>query len=127
MNINSLFGDADNISRFQGEPGKRQELVLKVTAIIPLDMGYAVEIVKFSDLTGNEFVWFASKRSELEPGSTWNMKATVKRHSRFRGIEQTVINRPRFISPYVPPFVREQQPEDIEVSDQSVADAFLAI
>lgn len=102
MNLDEIFPD-DSRSQFVSEIGKRQEFILRVDHIRQLQMGYAVEMVKFSDLTGNQFVWWASKDSNLSCGTVYMIRATVKKHSVFREIRQTVINRIKVLGEYDEP------------------------
>lgn len=54
------------------------------------------DIVKFRDLDGNLFVWFASGYTELEREDRISIKGTIKEHSEFRGVKQTTLTRCKF-------------------------------
>lgn len=61
-------------------------------------------IYKFRDADGNCIVWKTKKfMPEWCPDDMWNavdveVRATVKEHTEYRGVKQTVINRPQFKS-----------------------------
>ena len=48
-------------------------------------------LYKFVDEKGNVFVWWASKKIQISDGMT--LKGTVKDHSEYNGVKQTVITR----------------------------------
>jgi hypothetical protein len=118
MRLSDLFDVEPEIdlssSQYVGEVGCRQEFILKFERSVKLEMGYAVMLYGFIDLQDNEFVWFASKESsEFELGCTYRVKATVKRHQKYRGTKQTAINRLKVIGPYIRPIEKA----DIEVAE----------
>lgn len=49
------------------------------------------------DVGGSTVVYFGSFGSEYEKGSTVEFMATVKEHGEYRGVRQTVVNRPRVV------------------------------
>jgi len=54
-------------------------------------------IYKFADDVGNAVTWITSCNRRLEEGRVYQVKATVKKHSEFRGVRETCINRPVFL------------------------------
>ena len=54
------------------------------------------DIVKFRDLKGNLFTWFASGYTDLERGDRISIKGTVKNHDTYRGVKQTILTRCKF-------------------------------
>lgn len=50
-------------------------------------------IYKFADAAGNVFTWFASNDQDLERGQTYTIKATVKGHTQYNGVNETQITR----------------------------------
>jgi hypothetical protein len=76
-----------------GTVGKREEFELTVISVRYLDSEWGVsKLHKMVDKDGNIVVWFSSSK-ELEEGKTYKGKATVKKHSEYRGEKQTQINR----------------------------------
>lgn len=76
-----------------GEIKKRQEFTLKVERIFTRETAYGLSfITTLHDEDGNVYTWFASSK-ELEIGKTYTGKATVKDHTEYNGIKQTVITR----------------------------------
>ena len=52
---------------------------------------YPSYLTKFHDAEMNVYVWFASK--PLIEGNEYRLRATVKEHSEYKGIKQTVLTR----------------------------------
>lgn len=78
-------------SNYIGEVGKR--LVLDVSEIKLItswlgDFGYTY-LYKITDPSGNVMIWRASKKIE----NTSKIKATIREHSEYNGVKQTVITR----------------------------------
>mgnify|MGYP001583871577 FL=1 len=92
---NVSFEDRAARSQFVGEAGVRAEFVVQVSGIrgIQYRDGTTGTVIEFTDDEGNEMVWFTSGSKGFESGKTYRVKATVKRHSEFRGIKQTGLNR----------------------------------
>jgi hypothetical protein len=53
-----------------------------------------VHIYDLQDATGNAYTWFAPRR-ELEPGWTYDLTASVKRHEEYREIKKTIVGNVR--------------------------------
>lgn len=93
-------GDSTHV----GTVGTREDFILTLTKMLPLEGGDwgPTYLHKFRD-QGNVVSWFSSNichvipgsedREELEPGHTYTVKATVKRHQDFKGEPQTLITR----------------------------------
>lgn len=128
MKVSELFGEPVD-SNFVGERGKRQEFVLKLNRAIRMDQGYAMMLYIFSDLSGNQIVWFASKVQELDEGAYYCVRATVKYHREYRGTKQTVINRLKILGPYYAPLERTEEfdPDDEWTEEGDDIRAFYAI
>lgn len=72
---------------------------LKVVRTYKSEGFYGVTtIVTFNDAEGRTFVWFASGSHDYETGETFNVKATVKDHSEYKGTKQTIITRAKLTS-----------------------------
>jgi hypothetical protein len=50
-------------------------------------------IVKFRDLDGNVFTWFASGYLQYNKGDRVQVRGTVKKHDEYKGVKQTVLTR----------------------------------
>jgi hypothetical protein len=83
-------------SQHIGVIGQRMELKgLKTVFAHTRDGEYGVTtIIKFVDVVGNEYTWFASGTPEFaELDKVWDVKATIKAHDEYKGAKQTIINR----------------------------------
>jgi hypothetical protein len=88
-----------------GTVGKREVFTLTVTGVRYIDTSYGpTGIVNMKDETGNVAVWFCSKCSmdgktlDSLIGGTLRIKATVKNHSVYKGVKQTVLSRCNTVS-----------------------------
>jgi hypothetical protein len=83
-----------------GTVGERiRGLKLTVKRVIPIEKQFGVTYVTgLEDADGNQFTWFASG-TELKVGEVYNCDATVKDHSEYKGIKQTVLARCKEIFP----------------------------
>jgi len=85
-----------NTSRHVGQVGERIGITAKIGVIKSFDGTYGISFLAILETTdGNVFKYFGS-RCLGEKGETVNLKATVKSHTEWQGICQTVINRPQF-------------------------------
>jgi hypothetical protein len=112
-----LTPDEEAKGAFKGTVGKREEFVLKCTKVIPLTEGWHVKIYLFEGLDRNAFAWFASKDSVYEEGQIYRIRATVKRHSVYRGVRQTTIFRLKVVGDYIPPVQSKDFAEGESVVD----------
>jgi hypothetical protein len=84
----------DRPSQHFGQVSERLTVTLLVLNRTELPKPDGVTVLyKFVDPNGNRAAWFASTDPKLEIGMTYNLKATVIRHSEFRGIAETILNR----------------------------------
>jgi hypothetical protein len=83
-----------------GEVKARAEFVLKVTGIREISSDFGVTILHMmEDRAGNRVKWFSSG-ALLDPeenGEFVRVKATVKSHGEYRGIEETMVTRVKII------------------------------
>jgi hypothetical protein len=104
--IASLFGayDRDLVKRKEkeiqqkslhyGTVGKREKMNLTLYSIREFESDYGVRTMhRFKDESGNIFVWFKSGESSLEPETTYQVTGTIKEHSEYNGIAQTMLTR----------------------------------
>ena len=78
-----------------GTVGQRIEMTVKVIGIYTTDGRFGTTYIHhFVEGEGNRVVWFGSK--SLEEGQTYTGKATIKKHTEYKGVKQTIINRPKF-------------------------------
>lgn len=83
---------ADKESGYVGEIGQRISIENVQTIIVSsyeTDFGY-VYIHKFTDENGNIYIWKSSSGSHAE---ATKVKGTVKEHSEFKGVKQTILTR----------------------------------
>ena len=81
-------------STHYGEIKKRYDMtltVLSVQEMPPTQWGVSY-LVKFTDGT-NLFSWFASDTPDMEVGETVSVRATVKAHREYKGVEETQLTR----------------------------------
>lgn len=96
-------------SLWQGEIGKRSNFTLTVNKIITVQgYDYGFFIYKMTDDKGNIFVWKTSNPAgswsaaphitwqEVKEGMTYQIKATVKAHTEYKGVKQTEVQRCKF-------------------------------
>ncbi|WIB65308.1 hypothetical protein [Curtobacterium sp. MCBD17_040] len=69
----------------------------------PRSLGYGrmayTTIVKMIDASGHQVTWFASGTKMFEVGSKVNYAGTVKDHSEYQGVDQTIITRAKITDP----------------------------
>ena len=83
-------------SKFMGQIGEKVEFIGTVVNTKQFDGTYGVTtLIAFEDAEGNEYVWWASGAHDIEKGSKFVVKATVKKHeiSRYNNQQQTTITR----------------------------------
>ena len=88
--------DNATTSSFQGQPGQRHTFVVESANIITSwenDYGDLVKMWKMTDAEGNVFIWKTSSAKDIVDGV--EVTATVKEHSTYDGMGQTVITRPK--------------------------------
>ena len=82
-------------SRHQGTLKQRSVFTLKVVSVFGAEGQYGtIGIHRMRDVGGNVFTWFASPGPGwLEVGDTYSVKATVKAHDTYNGVQQTILSR----------------------------------
>lgn len=94
--IKSMIADMvrkPSLSNFQGEIGKKLTFVAKVTRAFELDGRYGVSYMHtFEDNDGNVYVWTTTTQC-LEVGKNFEITGTVKDHSVYNDVNQTVMTR----------------------------------
>lgn len=86
-----LYGESD--SQFVGEIGERLELIVRVAKAIPFEGAYGKTTMHIMhDDCGNEYLWTTGAKT-LTVDNEYNIRGTVKNHSVFRGVQQTVLTR----------------------------------
>ena len=80
-------------SQFQGTVGERLDRTLTVVKAITSDGYYGASTFHvFEDSEKNIYTWSTSARS-LEPGETYEIRGSVKEHTVYKGVNQTVLTR----------------------------------
>ena len=91
-------------SEFFGEPKKREDFTLTLVSTKDWDSDYGTTFFhSFMDASGNVAVWFGStpllvvdekgNNCYIEDGEKVRVKATVKEHSEYNDVKQTVLTR----------------------------------
>jgi hypothetical protein len=86
--------DAD--SNYFGVIGKRAVYDLKLVKVFSTQGQWGTTtIYKFKDVAGNIAIWFSSAvlEKELEIGTSYKIKGTVKAHNDRDGVKQTILSR----------------------------------
>lgn len=80
-------------SRWQGSVGERIDRTLTVIKIVPID-GYfgSSNFYLFTDADENKYCWNTAAK-QLELGSTYEVRGTVKEHQKYKGEQQTILTR----------------------------------
>ena len=80
----------------------------KIIRTVKLDSTKAINsfygttwIHNFTDTEGNVIVWFSSNEPKMEVGEEYTIKGTVKDHSEFQGIKQTIVTRVKDIAHFI--------------------------
>ena len=88
---NLLYGD--DTSEFQGTIGEKIAATLTVVRAVPLDGYYGPSTMHIMrDAENNCYTWTTAAKS-WEEGSTHTITGTVKDHSIYKGVKQTVLTR----------------------------------
>lgn len=88
-------------SEWQGTVGVRQHFTVRLLKVVTLqsDFSGTLFLHLFRDEQGNDYKWTTSTRlatvngGTVEEGSVYRVKATVKKHTEYKGRKQTVVNR----------------------------------
>lgn len=91
--VNSILYSDVKSGEYVGEVGDRTIFDLTVKKAIGLDSYYGHSTMHvMEDANGNTFVWTTASRT-LEVGTTYTMKGTIKDHSEYKGVKQTILSR----------------------------------
>jgi hypothetical protein len=98
---NKATKDAAGFSQHVGAVGDRITIEAYVVSVNPVNGYYGTTgIHSFKDKEGNIFTWFASSSTDwFNVGSYVAIIGTVKSHTEFRGIRQTVLSRVKELAP----------------------------
>ena len=82
-----------SLSRWQGSVGERIDRTLTVIKIAPID-GYfgSSNFYLFQDADENKYCWTTAAK-QLELGTTYEVRGTVKEHQKYKGEQQTILTR----------------------------------
>jgi hypothetical protein len=81
-------------SKHFGQPKQRLEFTATVQRITVSDGDFGISYGHhFLTTDGNAATWWASSEQDMVVGGTYRIKGTVKRHSEYRGVAQTAVNR----------------------------------
>lgn len=91
------------LSEHMGEVGKRDVFVLTIEHILELGMtnvAYGKNVVRdmYICKCGDNQVIYTGSSPIGKKGDVVTVKATVKDHGNYRGVKQTVINRPKLLN-----------------------------
>ena len=81
-------------NEFLGEVGSKISAQVKVANIVYLSGRFGTtSLVMMEDEKGNSVKWFASSNPDVQIGDSFVIKGTVKEHSNYKGINQTMLTR----------------------------------
>jgi hypothetical protein len=81
-------------SQFVGEVKEKRVFSLTFTKSFSFCTQYGVQHMNmFADLSGNVFVGETATSSNFEEGKTYSLQGTIKEHSVFRDVKQTILTR----------------------------------
>lgn len=90
----------DNVSEYVGKIGERINIIATIVKVYDYEVlnyvGYGTDmksIVTFEDENGNCLVWKKSSFFEFQEGTKVNLVGTIKEHSEYKGIKQTLLQR----------------------------------
>lgn len=85
--------DAEKVSEYQGTIGERITVSVKSADLVTSWDGYYgwTGLYKFVDADGNVYIWYSSSSADLNRVTT--ITGTVKEHSEYEGVKQTVLSR----------------------------------
>lgn len=88
----------DKLSSHFGIVGARGEFVLTVMGEHQFETQFGVStLFRMKDDSGNIAIWFTAA-GDMEVGKTYRIKGTVKEHSEYKEIKQTVLSRCKVIA-----------------------------
>lgn len=85
-------------SEFIGEVGQRITCSLKIDKAIPVEGAYGTSTIHImSDENENVFVWTTAAKT-LKVGEKYELRGTIKTHSVYKGVKQTILTRCKIIT-----------------------------
>lgn len=88
----------DATSEFVGTPKERRDFTVTIERIITLpDYGFGVSYLNVARDNNGNVILYKGGKAIGEKGEMVNLKATVKEHKVYNGINQTVVNRPKVL------------------------------
>lgn len=94
-----IEAENDSVSEYIGDVGDKIEFTAKPVVVSSYENEYGVSILyKFVD-DGNVIMWRTGKY--LDPDVAYTIKATIKEHSNFRNVKQTVVTRGKVLDEQV--------------------------
>lgn len=92
--VKRAYEKANTLNEHFGTVGKREVFTLTVTGQRDMESNYgSLTLYKFRDAEGRVAAWFSSGGTDLEIGSTYTIKATVKKHDLYNDMKQTMLSR----------------------------------
>lgn len=89
----------ESISDYVGKVGEKLQTELTFANVYSYETQYGVtNIYKFLDNEGNVFIWKSSTYQELTQGNAYQLKGTIKDHSEYGNVKQTVLTRCKVIA-----------------------------
>lgn len=86
--------DVRNLEEDIGKEGDKKKLTLKVLRLAEATTRYGVvDIITMEDEDRNSYMWATSSEHKLEEGKVYTVSATIKKHGRYRGMDQTTLTR----------------------------------
>jgi len=83
---------AKPVSQHVGKIGDKISETLTVKNSVECNNQYSSILYTFEDQAGNVYIWFAS-HAVAEVGQTYTVTGTIKDHTEFRNVKQTVLTR----------------------------------
>jgi hypothetical protein len=85
-------------SQFVGEVKEKRVFSLTFKKSFSFCTQYGVQHMNmFEDASGNVFVWKTATSSNFEEGKAYSLQGTIKEHSVFRDVKQTILTRCKVI------------------------------
>lgn len=93
-----------------GQVKQRIEMVLTLAMIRYIDSNFGTRTMcKYRDENGNVVIWWASDAIDMAVGTKIKAKATIKEHSEYNGIKQTIVSRLAVIETLESPIANSQE------------------
>ena len=82
-----------SLSTFIGEIGEKIQFAAKVTSNRSFETRYGIcRAIVFQDQNENVYVWYTAAK-DLPEGSSYEITGTIKDHSEYKGVKQTILTR----------------------------------